>query len=94
MNLEKPWRRIRAKADLNDVRIHDLRHSFASIGASSGLSLPMIGKLLGHTQAATTERYAHLAADPVRAANEAIGERIAALMKGDTNSAEIISLPK
>ena len=94
VNLEKPWRRIRAKAELDDVRIHDLRHSFASVAASGGLSLPMIGKLLGHTQAATTERYAHLAADPVRAANEAIGERIAALMKGDTNSAEIISLPK
>ena len=54
----------------------------------------MIGRLLGHTQAATTERYAHLAANPVRAANEAIGERIAAVMKGDTNGAEIISLPK
>ena len=94
VNLEKPWRRIRAKAELDDVRIHDLRHSFASMAASGGLSLLMIGKLLGHTQAATTERYAHLAADPVRAANEAIGERIAALMKGDTNSAEIISLPK
>ena len=45
--------------------------------------MPMIGKLLGHTQAATTERYAHLAADPVRAANEDIGRRIAAAMKGD-----------
>ena len=74
--------------------VNDLRHSFAYMAASGGLSLLMIGKLLGHTQAATTERYAHLAADPVRAANEAIGERIAALMKGDTNSAEIISLPK
>ena len=52
----------------------------------------MIGKLLEHTQAATTERYAHLAADPVRAANEAIGERIAAVMKGDTNGAEVLTL--
>lgn len=66
---------------LTDVRIHDLRHSFASVGAAGGLSLPMIGKLLGHTQVATTHRYAHLAADPVRAANEAIGQRLAALMR-------------
>lgn len=65
---------------LADVRLHDLRHSFASVGAASGLSLPMIGKLLGHTQAATTQRYAHLAADPVKAAADVIGERIAAAM--------------
>ncbi len=95
MNLEKPWQRIRARAGLDDVRLHDLRHSFASIGAAGGLSLPMIGKLLGHTQAATTERYAHLAADPVRAANEAIGERIAAAMKGgDGVSGEIVELKR
>jgi hypothetical protein len=53
----------------------------------------MIGKLLGHTQAQTTARYAHLAADPVRAANEAIGERIAAMMKGE-GGGEVIELPK
>ena len=92
VNLEKPWRRIRARAGLDDVRIHDLRHSFASFGAAGGLSLPMIGKLLGHTQAATTERYAHLAADPVRAANEAIGARIAAAMKGETTGEDVVSL--
>ena len=94
VNLEKPWRRIRARAGLDDMRLHDLRHSYASFGAAGGLSLPMIGKLLGHTQAATTERYAHLAADPVRAANEAIGERIAAAMKGEAASAEVVNLPK
>ncbi|MGK2872971.1 MAG: tyrosine-type recombinase/integrase [Alphaproteobacteria bacterium] len=92
VNLEKPWRRIRARAGLPDVRLHDLRHSFASVAASGGLSLPMIGKLLGHTQPATTARYAHLAHDPARAANEAIGLRIAAAMDG--NSAEIVSLRK
>jgi integrase len=93
VNLEKPWRRIRAAANLENVRIHDLRHSFASVGAAGGLSLPMIGKLLGHTQAATTERYAHLAADPVRAANEAIGRHIAAVMKGDAEgSADVVKL--
>jgi integrase len=61
VNLQKPWGRIRKRAGLEDVRLHDLRHSFASVAASGGLSLPMIGRLLGHTQAATTERYAHLA---------------------------------
>lgn len=82
VNLQKPWGRIRKQAGLVDVRLHDLRHSFAAVGASGGLSLPMLGKLLGHNHAATTQRYAHLAADPVRAANEAIGQRIAAAMKG------------
>jgi hypothetical protein len=80
VNLEKPWRRIRATAGLNDVRLHDLRHSFASVAASGGQSLVVIGKLLGHSQPATTARYAHLADDPVRAASDAIGERIAAAM--------------
>jgi integrase len=64
-DLERPWRRMRAKADLPDLRIHDLRHSFASFAAGAGESLPMIGKLLGHSQAQTTARYAHLAPDPV-----------------------------
>ncbi len=94
VNLQKPWRRIRRRAGLEDMRLHDLRHSFASVGAAGGLSLPMIGRLLGHTQAATTQRYAHLAADPVRAANEAIGQRIAAAMKGERESgAEVVDLP-
>jgi integrase len=64
------------------VRLHDLRHSFASIAAGGGLSLPFIGALLGHSQPQTTARYSHLAADPVRAANEAVGRRIAAAMSG------------
>jgi hypothetical protein len=59
-----------------------LRHSFASIGAGASLGLPIIGKLLGHTQAATTHRYAHLDADPMRRAAEAIGATIAAAMDG------------
>jgi len=79
-NLQKPWGRVRKAAGLHDVRIHDLRHSYASIAAAAGLSLPVIGRLLGHTKSVTTERYAHLAAEPLRAANEAVGERIAKLM--------------
>jgi integrase len=65
VNLQKPWRAIREAAGLYDVRIHDLRHSFASIAAAGGMGLPIIGKMLGHTQAQTTQRYAHLASDPV-----------------------------
>jgi site-specific recombinase XerD len=57
VNLRKPWYRIRERADLTDVRIHDLRHSFASFAVAEGLSLPIIGKLLGHKKASTTERY-------------------------------------
>ena len=85
--------KVELPVGLTDVRIHDLRHSFASVAASGGLSLPMIGKLLGHTQAATTARYAHLAADPVRAANEAIGQKIAATMKNGS-VAEIVELQR
>jgi integrase len=65
---------------LDDVRIHDLRHSFASVAVAGGASLPMIGALLGHTKPETTQRYAHLAADPLRAASEAVAARIAAAM--------------
>lgn len=82
VNLRKPWHRIRQRASLDDVRLHDLRHSFASIAAGLGEGLPMIGRLLGHTQAATTYRYAHLAADPVRMANERIGATIVGMMQG------------
>lgn len=90
VNLRKPWLSIRKAAGLDDVRIHDLRHSYASIGASGGASLQVIGKLLGHAQISTTLRYAHLSNDPVRAANEAIGQTISAMMKGE--QAEIVKL--
>ncbi len=68
---------------LVDVRIHDLRHSFASNAVALGQSLPMIGKLLGHSQVQTTARYAHLAADPVKEAAERVSGNIANLMNGD-----------
>jgi integrase len=67
------WAAVCKKADLQGVRVHDLRHTYASILASSGLSLPIIGALLGHTQASTTQRYAHLMDDPLRAATERAG---------------------
>ena len=80
INLQKPWRRIRERADLGDVRIHDLRHSFASIAAAQGASLQLIGRLLGHTTPQTTQRYAHLVADQVRETNESVGAKIGALL--------------
>jgi integrase len=87
VNLEKPWRAIRALAGLNDVRLHDLRHAFASVAASSGLGLPIIGKMLGHTHAATTARYAHLASDSVKAAAATVASKIAAAMAGGSGDA-------
>lgn len=79
INLQKPWSIIRQRAGFADVRIHDLRHSFASIAVANGMSLPMIGKLLGHSQPQTTARYAHLADDPMRQANDLIGSKISVL---------------
>jgi integrase len=136
VNLEKPWRRIRArttvrlwaqdpdsrvsglvarltgdldreptalecraaaeKAEIDlppgllHVRLHDLRHSFASMAAAGGLSLLMIGALLGHTQYQTTKRYTHLVGDPLRQAADTVGRRIAAAMKGD--GGEVVDL--
>jgi integrase len=80
-DLKKPWAALTRAANLRGVRIHDLRHSFASFGAGASLGLPIIGKLLGHTQAATTHRYAHLDADPLRRAVESIGAGITAAME-------------
>ena len=71
-DLQPFWQRVRARAGVKDVRIHDLRHTFASTAVASGQGLPMIGKLLGHTQVQTTARYAHLAADPVKSAADSV----------------------
>jgi integrase len=71
------------------VRLHDLRHTYASFGASGGLGLPIIGKLLGHAQATTTARYAHLDNDPLRRATENIGGRIAAALEGRRSAAVV-----
>lgn len=81
-DLQPFWQRVRARAGLKDARIHDLRHTFASTAVASGQGLPMIGKLLGHTQVQTTARYAHLAADPVRMAADAVSGQIAKNISG------------
>ena len=75
-DLQPFWQRVRARAGVKDVRIHDLRHTFASTAVASGQGLPMIGKLLGHTQVQTTARYAHVAADPVRSAADAVAQNL------------------
>jgi len=76
-DLQPFWQRVRARAGLKDVRIHDLRHTFASTAIAAGQGLPIIGKLLGHTQVQTTARYAHLAADPMRLAANQVAQEIA-----------------
>jgi integrase len=81
-DLQPFWQRVRARAGLNDVRIHDLRHTFASTAVASGQGLPMIGKLLGHTQVQTTARYAHLASATVKTAASDVSAEIAASLNG------------
>ena len=75
-DIKKSWGTICAKAQIEGVRLHDLRHTYASLLASAGQSLPIIGALLGHTQAQTTQRYAHLLDDPLRAATEKFGSTL------------------
>lgn len=72
-DIKKPWASIKRYAQLDDLRINDLRHNFATFGVGGGMGLPLVGKLLGHTKASTTERYAHLQVDPLRRATETIG---------------------
>jgi integrase len=83
VNLEKPWRAIRKAAGLDDVRLHDLRHAFASVAVSSGMGLPIVGKMLGHSQTTTTQRYAHLASDPVKIAAATVASKIADAMQSN-----------
>jgi integrase len=92
-DLKRPWRAVSKRAGLDGVRLHDLRHTYASFGAGGGLGLPIIGKLLGHTQASTTQRYAHLDNDPLRRATESIGSRIAAALDGK-RSAAVVAIKK
>jgi integrase len=79
-DLQSSWERIRQTARLEDVRIHDLRHSFASVGASIGDSMLIIGALLGHKSTKTTERYTHLSDHPLKSAADRISEEIAQRM--------------
>ena len=85
-DLQRPWHAVMRRAGLTAVRIHDLRHTHASVGAGAGLGLPIIGKLLGHARATTTARYTHLDVDPLRRASEHIGRQLAMAM-GDPKQA-------
>jgi integrase len=85
--LQKDWERVRNRAKLAGLRIHDLRHSFASFAVADGHTLFMVGKVLGHKQARTTEGYAHLAADPLRAVADRTAARIAAAMERSKRTA-------
>ena len=91
VGLQKIWDTLRAKAELLDVRLHDLRHSFAAVGAVAGDSLLVIGKLLGQRDQKATQRYAHLSDTPVRSAADRISGNIAAAMAG--NGGEVVELP-
>jgi len=82
IGMPRIWRKLRDAARLKDVRIHDLRHGFASIAVAEGSSLYLVGKVLGHTQAETTQRYAHLQLDPVRAVADRTARKIAGALEG------------
>ena len=82
--VERVWRKVRANSDLPNLRLHDLRHSFASVGLARGDALPVIGAILGHADVKTTSRYAHLADDPVKQAADGIAKSIHAALSGNT----------
>jgi integrase len=88
LDLDDAWAILRKTADIADVRLHDVRHTYASVLASAGQSLPIIGQLLGHTTPATTARYAHLFDDPLRVATE----HASAILTG-AKSATVVPLP-
>lgn len=91
-DLQRPWALVSKRAGLEGVRLHDLRHSFASVGAGGGAGLPILAKLLGHATVAMTQRYAHLDNDPVRRASETIGADIARRL-GGANEPSAVILP-
>jgi integrase len=82
VGLQRVWSKIRKRADLDNLRLRDLRHSFASVAAASGSSLFLIAKLLGHSQMRTTQRYAHLTERPLRMAAESTSSEITAALMG------------
>jgi integrase len=75
--VQSSWEKVRRVAELPDVRVHDLRHTFASIAVVDDTSLFLVGKALGHTQARTTERYAHLSGTPIRQVANRVSAQIA-----------------
>jgi integrase len=92
MGVEKVWNRIRETAGFPELRIHDLRHSFASMGIAGGSTLTVIGALLGHSDVKTTAQYAHLSADPIRTAADRISGAMATAMGGPSMNADIVQI--
>jgi integrase len=90
----KVWRRLREKAGLSEVRLHDLRHTHASTGVALNQSLHIVGKILGHRKPETTARYSHLALDPVRAAADQTAKRVANAMKGGGDNSKVVRLAR
>ncbi len=91
-DLKRPWAAVTRHAGLEGLRLHDLRHNFASFGAGGGLGLPIIGRLLGHSQPSTTARYAHLDTDPLRRASDKIAAGIAAALSGNSGGGNVVKL--
>jgi site-specific recombinase XerD len=88
----KVWRTVAKAAGFDGVRIHDLRHSFASVTVAGGASLFLLGKILGHAKASTTEKYAHLMLDPVRVVADQASRQLAGALKGRPSSATVVRL--
>jgi integrase len=82
VGIERVWQRVRVKAMLDNVRLHDLRHTFASWSVMDGVPLYVTGQLLGHKNASTTERYSHVANDPIQAAADKVSAKLAAALAG------------
>ena len=90
--LKGQWEKIRSAAGLEGVRIHDLRHTWASQAAAAGLSLPIIGAVLGHSEPSTTARYSHLANDPLKAATDMVADKISEAMNKPPTE-KVVRLP-
>jgi integrase len=86
------WRKLVKMAKLKNIRIHDLRHGFASVAVADRESLYLVGKVLGHTQAETTQRYAHLQLDPVRAVADRTARKIAGALSGPRKGGNVIKV--
>jgi integrase len=92
VGMPRVWRKLRTWARLPDVRMHDLRHGFASVAVADGSSLYLVGKVLGHSQAATTQRYAHLQLDPVRAVADRTSHKLADALMGTRAGGQVIKM--
>lgn len=94
IGLPKAWAKIKKNAGLDDVRLHDLRHSFATVAVAGGDSLYLVGKVLGHQQSKTTEVYAHAQQDPLKAVADRASKKIVAAMKGKGKGGKVVKLAK